>query len=210
MDGVLVNSEPVHEKAQYIVCKQYGLEVPQTVSPMFKGWTEDRVYEYIAKHFGTGSTTVENLIKAKHSIFASLANEVQLMPGALQLVQFTHRKGLRLGLVTSATKADQERTFKNHGLTSYFSSVVTVEDVLHPKPDPQPFILGAARLGVSPSDCLVIEDSKYGIQSGILAGCHVIGITSTFTHDILKEAGAHRIFSSIPNIESFLKSLPTQ
>ncbi len=209
MDGVLVNSEPIHEKAQYIVCKKYGLDVPETLSPKFKGWTEDRVYEYIATHFDTGSTTVEHLIKAKHSVFASLANEIQLMPGALQLVQFSRGIGLPLGLVTSATKADQERTFQNHGLASYFSSVVTVEDVLHPKPNGQPFLLGASRLGVPPSECIVIEDSKYGIQGGLDAGCHVIGLASTFAHYILEEAGAHKVFQSIPEIESYLKSLYT-
>lgn len=208
MDGVLVNSEPIHEKAQKIVCEQFGLDVPESISSTFKGWTEDRVYKYIAKHFGTGSTTVKNLINAKHSAFASLAHEVELMPGALDLVQYSHSMGIPLGLVTSATKADQERAFQNHNLSSYFSSIVTVEDVLCPKPDPEPFIQGSKNLGIPPSECLVIEDSKYGIQSGLDAGCHVFGLASTFTHQILEETGAQKVFDSIPEIKSYLKSLP--
>ena len=62
MDGVLVDSESIHEKAQNIVCRQYELNVPKSVSPIFKGWTEKRVYEYIAENFGTGPATVEELI----------------------------------------------------------------------------------------------------------------------------------------------------
>ena len=207
MDGVLVDSEPLHEKAQDIVCRQFGLDVPETVTPTFKGWTEDRVYEYIAEHFGTGSTTVENLVKAKHAAFASLSDELQLIPGALNLVQLLHELDRPLGLVTSATKADQERAFTKFGLTAYFSSVTTIEDVRLPKPDPQPYLIAAARLGMPAEKCIVIEDSKYGILSALRAGCHVLGLTTTFPHQTLQDIGAHAVFQSIAEIEIYLRTL---
>ena len=81
MDGVLVDSEPIHEKAQNIVCQRFGIEVPKSVSRKFKGWTEDRVYKYIGANFGTGSSTVEELIQAKHTVFAELSDELYLMAG---------------------------------------------------------------------------------------------------------------------------------
>ena len=206
MDGVLVDSEPLHEKAQNIVCKQYGLDVPKTVSPIFKGWTEERVYEYIAEHYGTDSATVEDLIKAKHEAYAGLSDELELMSGALQLVRFVHGLGLPLGLVTSATKADQKRAFAKFDLTSYFSSVVTVEDITHPKPDPQPYLTGAAHLQMAPVDCLAIEDSKHGILSALHAGCCVFGVATTFPYHVLEKVGAHAVFHSIEEIELHLKS----
>jgi len=207
MDGVLVNSEPIHEKAQEIVCQQYGLDVPKTVTPTFKGWTETRVYEYISRHFGTGSATVEKLIAAKHSVFASLADELQLMDGAMDLLQYVNDQGLPLGLVTSATKSDQQRAFRNLGLISYFSSIVTVEDVTYPKPDPEPYIKGADGLGFAPLECLVIEDSQYGIQSAMEAGCHTFGVATTFSYDVLEHVGAHKVFHSIRDIELYLREL---
>lgn len=207
MDGVIVDSEHLHEKAQDIVCQQFGLDVPKTVNPLFKGWTEDRVYEYIAEHFGTGSTTVENLVKAKHAAFANLSDELQLMPGALSLVQLLHEQDMPLGLVTSATKADQERAFTKFGLAPYFLSVTTIEDVHLPKPDPQPYLITAARLGVPAKECIVIEDSKYGILSGLRAGCYVLGLTTTFPHQALQDAGAHAVFQSIAEIEAYLRTL---
>jgi len=207
MDGVLVDSEPIHEKAQHIVCRQYDLDVPKSVSPKFKGWTEDRVYEYIATNFGTGSTTVEHLIEAKHAAYANLSDELQLVPGALDLVQFVHHAGLPLGLVTSATKADQERAFANFNLSPYFSSVVTFEDVDHPKPAPEPFLTGAAQLEVPVKECLVIEDSGYGILGALRAGCIVFGIATTFPVKILQEAGAHAVFQSMREIELHIKAL---
>lgn len=207
MDGVLVDSEPLHEKAQDIVCRKFGIDVPKTVNPMFKGWTEDQVYEYIAEHFGTGSTTVENLVKAKHLAFANLSDELQLMPGALSLVQLLHEQDMPLGLVTSATKTDQERAFTKFRLAPYFLSVTTIEDVRLPKPDPQPYLITATRLRVPAEECIVIEDSKYGVLSGLRAGCHVLGLTTTFPYQALQDAGAHAVFQSIAEIEAYLRAL---
>ena len=209
MDGVLVDSESIHEKAQNIVCRQYELNVPKSVSPIFKGWTEKRVYEYIAENFGTGPATVEELIKAKHATYADLVDELQMVPGALRLLQFVHSSGLPLGLVTSATKADQERAFANFDLSPYFSSVVTVEDVTRPKPDSQPFLRGATQLGVSATECLVIEDSTYGMLGALRAGCHVFGISTTFSSQTLQEAGAHAVYNSMEDIELQLKAVLT-
>ncbi len=206
MDGVLVDSEFLHEKAQDIVCKQYELEVPKSLSSMFKGWTEERVYEHIVTHYGKNSATVEELVRAKHATYASLADELVLLPGALHLVQFVHELGLPLGLVTSATRADQRRTFEKFGLAPYFSSVVTVEDVAFPKPAPQPYQMGAAGLGFPPQECLAIEDSIYGILSAMRAGCHVFGVATTFSHDVLQEVDAHAIFHSLEKIEIHLKT----
>ncbi|MCY4673674.1 MAG: HAD family phosphatase [Bacteroidetes bacterium] len=207
MDGVLVNSEPLHEKAQDIVCRRFDLEVPTSVSPIFKGWTEDRVYAYIAKHFGTGRATVDTLIKAKHAAFASLSEELELMPGASKLVQVIHNLNIPLGLVTSATRADQERAFSKFDFFPYFSSVTTVEDVTEAKPHPQPYLIGAERLGMRPEECIVVEDSKYGIVSALRAGCHVLGLATTFSCDALHDAGAHAVFGSIEAIEPHIKKL---
>lgn len=207
MDGVLVNSEPLHEKAQDIVCRRFDLDVPKSISPIFKGWTEDRVYTYIAEHFGTGLATVETLIQAKHAVFASLSDELELISGAAKLVQALHNLNIPLGLVTSATRADQERAFAKFGFSTYFSSITTVEDVTEAKPHPQPYLTGAERLGLRPEKCIVVEDSKYGVVSALRAGCHVLGLATTFSGDALDNSGAHAVFDSIEAIEPHIKEL---
>lgn len=207
MDGVLVNSEPLHEKAQEIVCRRFNLDVPASISPIFKGWTEDRVYAYIAEHFGTGFATVETLVQAKHAAFASLSDELELISGAATLVRALHNLNIPLGLVTSATRADQERAFAKFGFFPYFSSVITVEDVTEAKPHPQPYLTGAECLGMRPEECIVVEDSKYGVVSALRAGCHVLGLATTFSCDTLSDAGAHAVFDSIEAIESHIKEL---
>ncbi len=207
MDGVLVNSEPLHEKAQDIVCRRFGLDVPPSISPIFKGWTEDRVYAYIGEHFGTGLATVEKLTQAKHAVFAGLSDELELISGAAKLVHALHDMKIPLGLVTSATRADQERAFAKFDFFPYFSSVTTVEDVTEAKPHPQPYLTGAERLGMRPEECIVVEDSKYGVVSALRAGCHVLGLATTFSCNALDDAGAHAVFDSIEAIEPHIKEL---
>lgn len=207
MDGVLVDSEPLHEKAQQLVYQQFGLGIPQSLSSTFKGWSEERVFGYIADHFGTGSATIEDLIHAKHKAFANLSDELELIPGAMDLLHMLHQEAVPMGLVTSATKSDQERTFTKFGLTHFFSSVITVEDVHKPKPDPQPYLSAASNLNLPPTNCVVVEDSKYGVISATHAGCHVVGLTTTFPYHILNDAGAHAIFNSMSEIHAYLTTV---
>ena len=129
---------------------------------------EERVYEHIVTHYGKNSATVEELVRAKHATYASLADELVLLPGALHLVQFVHELGLPLGLVTSATRADQRRTFEKFGLAPYFSSVVTVEDVAFPKPAPQPYQMGAAGLASLLRSALLLKipSMVFSVQCG--------------------------------------------
>ena len=128
-------------------------------------------------------------------------------PGAQHLLQTLYDLNIPLGLVTSATKVDQQRAFENLELTKYFSAIVTVEDVAHPKPDPQPYIACATILGFQAHECIAIEDSIHGISSAFRAGCHVLGLTSTFSHDALKSTEAHGIFQSIPSLEAHIRLL---
>ena len=204
MDGVVVDSEPVHEKAQRIVIRQYGLNVPESAFSDFKGMTEDGVYFLIEKRYGTNGVSVERLVNAKHAAFASLADELELVPGALDLIRKLHAAGIALGLVTSAVPQDQVRVFEKFGLECYFRAAITDADVSNAKPDPEPYLLMARRLNVAPAVCLVIEDSHYGVQAARRAGCTVFGLCTTFDSDFLIEAGAHRTFDSMQAIAEAL------
>ncbi len=206
MDGVVVDSEPVHEKAQRTVIREFGLKVPESAFSDFKGMTEDKVYALIAARYGTNGTPAKRLVAAKHAAFASLADELQMVRGASALITSLHAAGCTLGLVTSAASWDQARAFEKFGLEGYFQAVVTGADVSKPKPYPEPYLLMAYRLNVTPEACLVIEDSRYGVQSARRAGCRVFGLATTFTSDQLLESGAHRTFGSMQAIAQVLRA----
>ena len=204
MDGVIVDSEPLHEKAQRVVFERFQIDVPDTAFRTFKGMTEAAVFECVTAAYVAGSFDVQALIEAKHIVYRSLIEELQLVPGALCLLKRMHRKSIPLGLVTSATREDQERAFSRFSLKPFFNVVVTAADVSRPKPDPEPYQIMASRLGAPPRDCIVIEDSLFGIQAGICAGCRVYGVATSFSLRELAGAGAHRGFASMSVLSDHL------
>jgi beta-phosphoglucomutase-like phosphatase (HAD superfamily) len=89
-------------------------------------------------------------------------------------------------------------------LHRYFDAVVTAEDVSRTKPDPEPYLRAAEQLGVSTQFCVAIEDSRNGVRSAKAAGCHVIGLTTTYSADALMAAGADVVWNSYREIAAYL------
>jgi mannitol-1-/sugar-/sorbitol-6-phosphatase len=112
---------------------------------------------------------------------------VVVMPGAVDLVK-TIPSG-RWGVVTSGSRALATNRLRHCGLPVP-DVLVTSDDVTHGKPDPEPYLQGAQRMGVAPAECLVIEDAPAGIQSARAGGMKVIGMASTYGADRLREADA--------------------
>ena len=190
MDGVVIDSEPIHEEAQRIVFREHSLPVPESVFSSFKGMTERKVFERIMTDYGTDDHDIEVLIDAKETTFRSLLVDLAPIPGALGFIERASKR-YRLALTTSSARINQEIAFKKFGLAPYFEAVVTAEDIVHPKPHPQPYLTTAERLGVDPEVCLVVEDSLHGVRSARSAGCRVAGMTTSFDADSLMEAGAN-------------------
>ncbi|MDE2834260.1 MAG: HAD family phosphatase [Bacteroidota bacterium] len=204
MDGVILDSEPIHERALQVALRSYKIEIPASASPLFRGLTEKEICRMVVKRWGAGLVDADTLMDAKFAAYAELSQEVELIPGMLELIEFMHRREWPLGLVTSAAKKDQVRAFQRFGLGKYFPMVVTAADIRHPKPNPQPYQFAASRMNARPADCLVIEDSKYGVASAAAAGCTVIGFTSSFGARELTQVGAHRTFKSASEILQYL------
>jgi beta-phosphoglucomutase-like phosphatase (HAD superfamily) len=81
-----------------------------------------------------------------------------------------------LALASSASRREVELVTKEFGVDALFSVITTGEDVVHGKPDPEPYVLTAKKLGLQPFECVAIEDSSSGLQSAKSAGCHCIAI----------------------------------
>ena len=111
------------------------------------------------------------------------------------------RPGSKLGLTTSASRSTQELTFETFGFAPYFDAIVTGEDITKGKPDPEPYLTTARKLGIDAKDCIVIEDSINGVRSGHAAGCVVIAMTTTFPREALLEAGADHVIDSFSELQ---------
>lgn len=191
MDGVLVDSEPAHAAAILALSGELGEPIrDEAILFSMKGAPEKFMAARLSELYPHRPDSADELIARKGAIYAARFDQVRMIGGALEFLKASHAAGRKHGLTTSANRPTQRLTFETFGLDPYFEAVVTGEDIVRGKPDPEPYLLTASRLGLAPADCVVFEDSIHGIRSGKAAGCTVIALTTTFSREALLEAGA--------------------
>jgi beta-phosphoglucomutase len=136
----------------------------------------------------------------------AIEDELPLFPGVVTFLKATARH-YSLGIVSMATRDEIEYVLTRAGLLKLFSVVVSAEDVTRCKPSPDCYLAGFAKLNdkrrgdrllpLLANECLVIEDSPPGIQSGAAAGMRTLGVTNTVGESELRSAGAEIVTASL-------------
>jgi len=180
MDGVLFDSELIHAHSWRQVLAGHGLEVD---TPWFQPWVgvaDTHLARHLHEERGIGESA-DALLTQKRAAFKQMVQTDLVAPPGLTsaLSRLTAALGPgRLAVVTSSYRTTAEHMLRCTGIDSFFATVVCADDVTAHKPDPEPYRTAAARLGVEPQCCIVVEDSAPGIASGRAAGCRVLSIHS--------------------------------
>lgn len=206
LDGVIIDSEPLHERAIMHVCADFDVPMGVDMLEPFKGKTDRDVFEYILDVYAPANATVPLLLESKRSHYAALLPQLQPIQGAIDSIADLHAKRYRMALTTSATPVNQALAFGRFGLAPYFEVVTTAADVTRAKPHPEPYLTTAAKLHLSPAGVLVIEDSIHGVHAGKAAGCRVAAITSSFEAPALVNAGADFVFDHYPALLDWISN----
>ncbi|HBR11586.1 MAG TPA: ABC transporter ATP-binding protein [Chryseobacterium sp.] len=180
MDGVIVDTEPLHKKAYYQHFGELGIEVDAELFSRFTGKSTRNVYQMIKEIFKI-DTDVEALIQRKRTIFYGLFDSdpaLQLLDGVEDLVKNLHSANFQLILASSAAKSTINRVFKRFDLFPYFSHLVSGEDFPESKPNPAIFIEAQRLSGNVKTSCIIIEDSTNGILAANRADIFCVGYKS--------------------------------
>lgn len=180
MDGVLVDTEPLHRDAFFRHFAELGISITPQEYATFLGSSTRNVYQQLKDEFNL-TPTVDELMRRKRELFGAAFDEstdLDLLPGARALVEDLHRAGMPLQLASSASKETIARVFTRFGLYPYFQHLVSGEDFPRSKPDPAIFLHAAQLAGVAPEACLVIEDSANGVTAAKAAGMYCVGYRS--------------------------------
>ena len=202
MDGVIVDSEPRHERAFLEVAREIGYgETHGVVWADYVGRSEHDLWvDFVARHKPPQS--MDELLKLKRDrVLEILRREEPIFAGLAELVEKLAR-ACKLGLASGSERPVVEAVLSLQDLRRFFSATVTSSEVRLGKPAPDIFLRTARLLGVAPADCWVIEDSKPGVAAGLAAGMRVIAITNT--HPAHELRTATRIVSSYAEIERLL------
>lgn len=180
MDGVIVDTEPVHHYAYYQHFKELEIEVSDEMYRSFTGNSTRNIFQKLKEHFQLNQN-VEDLILRKRHLFNEAFDtkeDLYLIEGVENLIIDLHQNGVQLILASSASKVTIERVFNRFNLHPYFTHKVSGEDFPQSKPHPAIFE-HAASLSVAPKEsCIVIEDSTNGIQAAVSAGIYCVGYDS--------------------------------
>ena len=201
MDGVIVDSEPLHLQTEQMIFKQHGIEAPWSEWNKFTGLPDPVIFQYIVDNFSDGTYSVDELLNAKYNIFLTLLYEkLQPIPGALDFIHWARKHYEKLALTTSSNKEIQQTVFKIFGLYSLFDVIITGDIIQHSKPHPEPYLKTVEALKLSAQMCMVLEDSLNGVKSAKEAGCYVVGITTTFSEEELLSAGADFVIEKFSSL----------
>lgn len=195
MDGVIVDSEPLHWEAEVKAFEAFGISVPEFEFHNFVGIPAAKNFRYVIDKYGVGNEDLAAMIAYKKQYFRNQRHTLQPIEGAIPFIQSAHQKGKKLGLVTSSEREYQQFVFDKFGISDLFEVFITIEDVVNGKPHPEPYQKAVAKFGVAASSCLVIEDSLAGIKAGKAAGCLVAGLATSFPLSQIEESEADHAFS---------------
>ncbi|EJL74966.1 HAD family hydrolase [Chryseobacterium populi] len=165
MDGVIVDTEPLHRKAYFKTFNELEIEVSEDLYTSFTGASTKRVCETLINEFNL-SHTHEGIAGIKRTYFKDYFyndEDFDLIPGVRKLIEHYHENGIKLILASSATMTTINMVFEKFGLAKYFSGKISGADLKESKPHPEVFLLAAEMAGEPVENCMVIEDSTNGI-----------------------------------------------
>ena len=188
MDGVLSDSEPHHIRAFKELYKRHGVNLSKKdTSDIFGKLDEDIIRDLCRKK--KIKCDVKKWYWEKRKIVVSYLKKLRIpsFPDAIALVKRVS-KNYKIGIGTSSSHEEIDIVLKRLGIKRYFDVIMGREDVRFHKPHPELYLKLARKLKVKPSECVVIEDSIYGVEAAKRAGMKCIAVLNSFPASKLRKA----------------------
>jgi len=210
-DGVIANSEPLHFRAYRDVLAERGISLSESAYyENYLGYDDVGAFSAIGADAGVqlADTDIVELVARKAVRLEALEkNGSVLFPGAREAIARVAAVW-PVAIASGALKAEILRVLDHESLRGHFPVVVSAEDTPASKPDPAPYLLAVTLLastvpGLKPSECVAIEDSKWGLVSARDAGLRTVGITHTYPATELADAAD----VTIDHLDRFTPSL---
>ena len=199
MDGLLLDTEILWHEAEVELFERHGGEFTWEDKLAVIGTSHDFTARYFADRLGEplehGAALVDEMVEL---MYERVQRAVQVRPGAVELMKGLRvMDDVRLGLASNSPRLLVDTALATAGLTDGFDAIVTSDDVTHPKPAPDIYLLVCERLGVPPSAALALEDSASGVAAAKAAGLTCIGVPQFAETDV---SAADRIIDSLEEL----------
>ncbi|WP_100406994.1 HAD family hydrolase [Bacillus solitudinis] len=176
MDGVIIDSEPLHFKVDLETLEFFGVTLTKDELEKYVGMTNPEMWGRIKQKFKVDQS-IDEIIDFQLSKKLAILDEVTIEPinGIRDLIEEIQTLNIPIGLASSSPREFIEKVLSKFNLTHYFSCIISGEEVEKGKPDPAVYLETARLLGVEPQSCYVLEDSRNGVIAAKAAGMSCIG-----------------------------------
>jgi HAD superfamily hydrolase (TIGR01509 family) len=200
-DGVLANTPEYNYRSWNAAFSPEGVEIKRREYFLMEGRGPLLISQMLCQEHGVSPEKDEEIMKRKEKIMRQIAGQSTIYSGIHELLHGLYQGGVLLALVTGASKKRVEQ-FLPKEIHKLFNAVVTSDDVVRTKPDPEPYLKAAEILGVRPKESLVVENAPLGIKSAKNAGFHCVALTTTLLASDLQDADA--VFNNHIALSKFL------
>ncbi|WP_271405949.1 HAD family hydrolase [Tenacibaculum soleae] len=210
MDGVIVDTEPLHKQAYFLMFAKVGINVSQEQYNAYTGQSTIEICKDLVNTFNLSIAPTE-LVAYKRAFFKELFfsddNDLQLLDGVLNLIKNYYANGVTLVLASSASMVTINNVFNKFDLNQYFKGKISGADLKASKPHPEIFIKAAEIAGFDKKECLVIEDSTNGIRAAYDGGIYCVAYKSEHSKE-QDYSLAQKVISNYSEIEyQFVKDI---
>lgn len=188
MDGVIADTAPYHLKAWQEIFQKRGVKFTEDDFRHSFGQRNDTI---IKNTLGdkVSQDEIEAMANEKEESFRRrIGQNIKPLPGVIELLRSLKEHRFKMALASSAPMENIQLLTQSLGISSYFQSIISDEDVTEGKPSPQVFQLAAQKLEAEPENCIVIEDAITGVTAAKRAGMHCLAVTTTHPGHSLMEA----------------------
>jgi HAD superfamily hydrolase (TIGR01509 family) len=199
MDGVLIDSHPVHKKAWSRLLASLNKPASEEELDFVM---EGRKREEILRHFlgDLSPEQIQEYGRLKNDLYRESEGDLRVVSGVVEFLDSLQAGGIRMAVATSASSPRAHDILDLLGLLSRFRAVVTANDVGRGKPDPEIYVRAANQLNIVPRNVLVVEDAISGVMGAKSAGMKCLGIAGNGRRDKLREAGADCVITDYHQI----------
>ncbi|MES2393959.1 MAG: HAD family phosphatase [Acidobacteriota bacterium] len=167
-DGTIADSMPIHYVAWKKILGEWGCDFPERTFYEWGGMPVTDILATLNRQQGL-EMPVDDVHRQKEAMYMELVGELKAVPEVLEHVLEGHGR-IPMAVVSGSTRESVTRSLETLGILEKFDVLVCAGDYARGKPDPEPFLMAARKLGVAPGDCLVFEDTEMGIEAATAAG----------------------------------------
>ncbi|MBE0699295.1 MAG: HAD family phosphatase, partial [Anaerolineaceae bacterium] len=204
LDGVLLDSEWMAFKAWCELAGRYGGKLEETAFSEMVGTTAEQTAEIVMRRTGITVNISESVTWAWRHVNEQIRLTADPLPGAIELIQYLATLNLPLAIASNSPTVYINDALSGLNLSAYFPVRVGIDQVAEGKPAPDVYLRAAGQIGVIPKRCLVIEDSRVGVQAAAAANMRVLAVPGERDHT----NGFHQAWRIYPSLLKVREDLP--